>query len=282
MPRFYFHLTKGQEFESDPDGLEFADLEAAYLEAFRAATEIWTEMLGHQQNPLELAFHIHDEAGCLLLSQLTEQERHERVSEIVEQLNRGIEQVPEEMRWLLVELNLRAGRRAKSSTAYASACTYLAAGMALLDEEGWRRRYELTFALSLERAECEYLSGNFDRADALIAQLLPAGHRQVVVLGLPVVLRDSPLAADRTLILEPVQRLVERGIIDIEGAAGEFAQPVGDEVAVHRLPSERLEHQDVQGAVEEVAGRGLPGHVRWDSRAEEIVAVDHRPVPLNR
>ena len=34
-------------------------------------------------------------------------------------------------------INLRAGRKAKASAAYASACVYLSAGMALLDERDW-------------------------------------------------------------------------------------------------------------------------------------------------
>jgi predicted ATPase len=72
----------------------------------------------------------------------------------------------------VAELNLRAGLKAKSSTAYASACTYFSAGMALLDPDAWSSDYELTFALWLERAECEYLSGNYDDAEALIGQLL--------------------------------------------------------------------------------------------------------------
>ena len=51
------------------------------------------------------------------------------------------------------------------------ACIF-AAGMALLDERDWSSQYELTFSLRLERAECEFLSGNFEKAEQLIAELL--------------------------------------------------------------------------------------------------------------
>ena len=44
-------------------------------------------------------------------------------------------------------INLRAGRKAKASAAYASARAYLASGMALVDEQDWSSRYELTFSL---------------------------------------------------------------------------------------------------------------------------------------
>jgi hypothetical protein len=68
MPWFYFDFTNGREIERDPDGLEFSSLEAAYLEAFRAAREIWAEMLERQEDPRDRAFHIHDGAGRLLLT----------------------------------------------------------------------------------------------------------------------------------------------------------------------------------------------------------------------
>src|SRR5260370_4323032 len=68
-------------------------------------------------------------------------------------------------------IELRAGRKAKASTAYASASVYLVAGMALLDESDWDRRYDLTFSLWLERAECEYLTGQFASAEARLSLL---------------------------------------------------------------------------------------------------------------
>ena len=44
--------------------------------------------------------------------------------------------------------------------------------MALLDERDWGSQYDLMFSLWLERAECEFLTGNFDKAEQLIAELL--------------------------------------------------------------------------------------------------------------
>src|SRR5438270_6605909 len=60
-------------------------------------------------------------------------------------------------------IDLRAGRKAKASGAYASARGYFSAGMALLDETDWGGHHGLTFSLWLERAECELLSGNFEQ-----------------------------------------------------------------------------------------------------------------------
>jgi PAS domain S-box-containing protein len=76
-------------------------------------------------------------------------------------------------------INLRAGRKAKASAAFASASVYLAAGMALLDETDWDSQYELMFNLRLERAECEFLTGDLDSAEQLIGELLRRGRSKV-------------------------------------------------------------------------------------------------------
>src|SRR6202162_5942502 len=51
--------------------------------------------------------------------------------------------------------------------------------MALLDERDWGSQYELMFRLRRERAECEFLSGNFDTAEQLIRELLQRGESKV-------------------------------------------------------------------------------------------------------
>ncbi len=76
-------------------------------------------------------------------------------------------------------IDLRAGRKAKASAAYASARTYFSAGMALSDERDWGSHYELTFSLWLERAECEFLSGNFEQAEQIIVELLQRAASKV-------------------------------------------------------------------------------------------------------
>src|ERR1700755_1529154 len=104
----------------------------------------------------------------------------EMVLEIVIHVNRGAALITEqEERERLAELNLIAGTRAKASTAYASARTYLSTGMAVLGREGWTSRYEVAFGLWLERAECEYLNGNFDEAEQLISELLARGASKI-------------------------------------------------------------------------------------------------------
>ena len=79
----------------------------------------------------------------------------------------------------MAAIDLRAGRKAKASAAYASARAYFAAGMGLLEDEDWSSQYELTFSLWLERAECELLCGHSEEAGQLIEQLLPRAASKV-------------------------------------------------------------------------------------------------------
>jgi predicted ATPase len=51
--------------------------------------------------------------------------------------------------------------------------------MALLDESDWDSQYELMFRLRLERAECEFLTGNLDTSEQLIGELLQRGASKV-------------------------------------------------------------------------------------------------------
>ena len=55
--------------------------------------------------------------------------------------------------------------------------------MALLDESDWSSEYELMFSLWLERAECELLSGHFEEAEQLIAELLQRATSKVDEAG---------------------------------------------------------------------------------------------------
>jgi predicted ATPase len=72
----------------------------------------------------------------LLAARTTPEDLEEKIFEIVNQLDRGATLItaPDE-RERVAELNLIAGKRAKTSTAYASALTYLAAGRVLLAED---------------------------------------------------------------------------------------------------------------------------------------------------
>jgi PAS domain S-box-containing protein len=114
----------------------------------------------------------HLRIGRLLASRTAPAQIEEKIFEIVNQLNRGLHLIksPEE-RERVAELNFIAGRRAKSSTAYASALAYLAAARALLTEETWDHNYELVFAIEFNMAECELLTANMAAAEDRLSML---------------------------------------------------------------------------------------------------------------
>jgi len=97
----------------------------------------------------------------------------EKLFDIVHHLNLGSSLMSDENERLeLAQLNLTAGSKAKSSTAYAAALDYFKAGASLFTEAHWESDYELAFALHFETAECEYLGGDFDAATAAFDRLL--------------------------------------------------------------------------------------------------------------
>jgi PAS domain S-box-containing protein len=123
--------------------------------------------------PKERRAYIHLHIGHVLHSSLTVEEFDEHLFDVANQLNRGAALlIDHDEKAQVAAIDLRAGRKAKASAAYVSARAYFSAGMALLDEGHWSSHYELTFAVSLERAECELLTGNFEKAEQLIVQLL--------------------------------------------------------------------------------------------------------------
>jgi PAS domain S-box-containing protein len=114
----------------------------------------------------------HLQIGRVLASQTAPDEIEEKIFEIVNQLDRGAELIDaQEERQRVAELNLIAGKRAKTSMAHAAALKYLSAGRKLLAEDSWERLYELTFALEYHRAECELLTADLAAAEERLTML---------------------------------------------------------------------------------------------------------------
>ena len=130
--------------------------------------------------PDEHRADVHLRIGRVLLASMAADQLAEHLFDVANQLNRGASLlVDHDEKSRVATTQLRAGRKAKASAAYASARTYFSAGMALLDERDWISQYELTFSLWLECAECEFLTGDFDKAEQLIGKLLPRGATKV-------------------------------------------------------------------------------------------------------
>ncbi|MGA2289233.1 ATP-binding protein, partial [Bradyrhizobium sp.] len=116
---------------------------------------------------------IHLRIGRVLAHGLTAEEVDNQIFDIVNQFNRALNliETPSE-RQQVANYNLMAGRRAKASTAYAAALKYFVAGSAsLLSVETWGHCYRLSFDLELNRAECEFLTGDLETANIRLSKL---------------------------------------------------------------------------------------------------------------
>src|SRR5262249_51514809 len=122
--------------------------------------------------PPALRAEAHLAIGRLLAANIPADTREEAIFEIVNHLNRGAALItaPDE-REQVAELNLMAGKRAKASSAYASALTYLTAGATLLPEDAWERRHDLAFELELHAADCGAGRAARQAAEARLAAL---------------------------------------------------------------------------------------------------------------
>ncbi|MEH2441390.1 trifunctional serine/threonine-protein kinase/ATP-binding protein/sensor histidine kinase [Nostoc sp.] len=110
----------------------------------------------------------HLKIGQLLLKNTSPELIEASIFEIVNQLNEGVDIIHEQsQKNELAQLNLIAGKKAKASTAYRASVKYFTLGRKLLAEESWQNNYQLIFNLVRESAECEYLTGDFNQAEAL-------------------------------------------------------------------------------------------------------------------
>ncbi|RCJ29135.1 serine/threonine protein kinase [Nostoc minutum NIES-26] len=119
----------------------------------------------------------HLQIGQLLLENLSAIEQDKKLFDIVGHLNQGQESIvqPRE-RETLAQLNLKAGSKARSSTAYAAARVYLQTGIELLQPDCWQNQYALTLNFYVAATEVAYLNADFDGMEQIAALVLQSAH----------------------------------------------------------------------------------------------------------
>lgn len=97
----------------------------------------------------------------------------DRIFEIVNHFNLGKKIISSQSeRVELADLNLKAGRKAKISTAYTAALEYFTIGIELLGSQCWEQEYTLTLLLHEKAAEVAYLSSHFELMERLVQAVL--------------------------------------------------------------------------------------------------------------
>ncbi|WP_223957693.1 trifunctional serine/threonine-protein kinase/ATP-binding protein/sensor histidine kinase [Paraburkholderia sabiae] len=151
--------------------------------------------------PRELRAQTHLRIGMLMAANTAGDKLDEGIFEIVNQLNRGAHLIASvEERERVAGLNLIAGRRAKASTAYASALKYLHAGRELLTDETWTRRCDLIFAIEHLQAACEMLTADTAAAESrlsMLAERATSAHDIALVTCLRLMLYNLLGRSDR-------------------------------------------------------------------------------------
>lgn len=140
------------------------------------------------------------------------------------------------------ELNLRAAKKARHSSAFSSALDYCHAALELLPSDCWDRHYELTLELHLEAAEAAYLSADYPRLDALLERITSRARdvldtvraydaklQALVAAGeLPEAMRTGFAVLEKLGVPLPLDPSPEQTMAELGGLAAE--------VPVDRLP----------------------------------------------
>ena len=183
--------------------------------------------------------------GRMLVAHTPPGKLDETIFEIVNQLNRGAALITSRgERVQLAELNLLAGQRAKQSTAYNSALTYLATGRALLPEDCPEEDDALNFSLEFYRAECEFLTGALTAAEERLSKMANRTDRLVDFAAV------TNLRAEIFTTLGRSDRAIE--------ACRDYLRHVGIEWATHpmkeavRQEYDRLRRQTEGRSIEEL------------------------------
>jgi predicted ATPase/signal transduction histidine kinase len=167
------------------------EMHAAFWEAVRAGLILRTDNsyqflhdrigeAAYALIPEEARPQFHLTIGRQLLTQMSPDEVVENIFDIVNQFNLGGSLICDrDDKTRVAELNLRAGRKAKTTAAYASAGAFFSLGIALLGDWGWETQPKLAFDLRYEMAECEFIGANFAETRRLISELLSRGKSKI-------------------------------------------------------------------------------------------------------
>lgn len=119
---------------------------------------------------------LHWSIGRQLLTEIESCASEQRLFDTVEHLNQGRANAGVFERQMLVDLNLKAGIKAKQAAAFSVAHSCLMYARELLDPVCWDTDYKLAVDVHIELAQACYLVSEFDRAEELYQELREKVH----------------------------------------------------------------------------------------------------------
>lgn len=157
--KFILPLTEDYKYTSS--SLEGLDLRYTFLhdKVQQAAYNLLTE---------EDASKLHLSIARLLFRSSSEENKKDKLLEIVRHYNEGLERIDSVEESLLVaQLNLEAAQKARNSTAYSVAVSHAKIGIKMLNKESWTKNYDLTKELYREWSQSAYLTTEFETAQEI-------------------------------------------------------------------------------------------------------------------
>ncbi len=152
----------------DADLLKSLKIECEYKFAHDKIQQAAYSLIAAQERPA-----VHLQVGELLLQHTSVTALEQKIFDIVNQLNLGIELISSPLQQInLANLNLVAAKKAKASAAYEPACEYLKISLSLLPKTIWQSNYKLALNLHLEMAEVAYLSTKFKQMKPIAAVIM--------------------------------------------------------------------------------------------------------------
>ncbi|GAA6622631.1 ATP-binding protein [Scytonema sp. NUACC26] len=174
----------------------------------------------------------HLKIGRLLLQSLSQEGIESSIFDIVNQLNCGVDILFEQLeKDELARLNLTAGRKAKAAAAYEPAVRYLRTGRELLVVDSWKLQYELTLDTYVEGTEAEYLTTNFEAAQALADIVLKQASKLLDKVKVYELMIDLNIAKGQQF------QAVQLGLQATEMLGIPLASYTGDVSTLPQLPS---------------------------------------------
>jgi len=123
--------------------------------------------------PKRESFHLL--LGSRLFMKTLPSEMDHMVFFIVDNMNRGSKLIDDaDQKWEVAQLNLEAGEKALTSSAFQTATNYLLTGLSHLGPDAWGAKYSLTLRLYDAASEALYVTGDFAKLSELITQ--PLSH----------------------------------------------------------------------------------------------------------
>lgn len=137
----------------------------------------------YQMLDTETSKRLHLTIGRLMQKHLSPEETEEKIVDIATHMNKGIEFISEKDEITqVIQLNLKAAKKAKAAFGYDSAFVLLEAALSLLaTENSWQEDERQTAEIYQLYSECGYLTQHIEAADRTCAVLLRHTHNSFAI-----------------------------------------------------------------------------------------------------